>query len=193
MLQALSEPFFILFYLIHSVFILSYYPPPPPPPVTPTVWNFMRTYRSIGSENRKSLQCIDPEIMKQCKQYYQEFPTVFLLPNSPLTKIKGFEHKFDTGNAKPSYRKSLKELRAVCDKIERMLKFKILEPSNSEWGEPCILVRKPLENGQLQPPRFVVDYRGLNSVTRSADLRDPSEEQPNPELNKKTPSKTKLL
>ena len=32
-------------------------------------------------------------------------------------------------------------------------------------GSPCILVRKPLGKGLPQLPRFVVDYRGLNTVT----------------------------
>ena len=113
---------------------------------------------------------VDPDIMQQFKQYLHEFPTAFLLPNSPLTTIKGFEHTVDTGNAqpvyKPPYRKSPQELRAVRDEIERMLKLKIIEPSNSEWGAPCIPVRKPVENGQVQPPRFVVDYRGLNAITK---------------------------
>ena len=78
---------------------------------------------------------VDPDIMKQFKQYLHEFPTAFLLPNSPLTTIKGFEHTVDTGNAepvyKPPYRKSPQDLRAVRDEIEQMLKLKIIEPSNS--------------------------------------------------------------
>ena len=55
-----------------------------------------------------------------------------------------------------------------------MLKMKIIQPSKSEWGALCILVRKPLENGLPQPPRFVVDYRGLNSVTRGHGYSIPS-------------------
>ena len=46
-----------------------------------------------------------------------------------------------------------------------MVKLKIIQPSHSPWGAPCILVRKPLEKGKPQPPRFVVDYRALNAVT----------------------------
>ena len=46
-----------------------------------------------------------------------------------------------------------------------MLKLHIIRPCFSTWGAPCILVRKPLEKGLLQPPRFVVDNRGLNTVT----------------------------
>ena len=41
----------------------------------------------------------------------------------------------------------------------------IIQPSHSEWGVPCILVHKPPEKGVPQPPRFVVDYRGLNKMT----------------------------
>ena len=55
-----------------------------------------------------------------------------------------------------------------------MLKLKIIQPSQSEWGSPCILVRKPPEKGKLQPPRFVVDYRRLNSVTQGDGYPLPS-------------------
>ena len=32
-----------------------------------------------------------------------------------------------------------------------MLKLKMTQPSQSEWGFPCILVRKPPEKSKLQP------------------------------------------
>lgn len=47
-----------------------------------------------------------------------------------------------------------------------MLKLQIALPRQSGLGSPCILVRKPPEKGQLQTPKFVVDYRRLNSVTQ---------------------------
>jgi len=46
--------------------------------------------------------------------------------------------------------------------------------SQSEWGSPCILVCKPLEKGKLQPPRLVVDYHRLNSVTQGNGYPLPS-------------------
>ena len=55
-----------------------------------------------------------------------------------------------------------------------MLKLHIIRPSFSTWGAPCILVRKPLEKGLPQPPRFVVDYRGLNTVTTGDGYPIPS-------------------
>ena len=47
-----------------------------------------------------------------------------------------------------------------------MLKRQIALPSHLELGFPCIEVRKSPEKGQLQSPKFVVDYRRLNSVTQ---------------------------
>ena len=113
---------------------------------------------------------VDEDIMKRFKELICQYPTAFSLPGSPLGAVKGFEHRIDTMDAPPiythPYKKSPAELRAIKTEIERMLKLKIIQPSQSEWGSPCILVRKPLEKGKLQPPRFVVDYRRLNSVTQ---------------------------
>ena len=55
-----------------------------------------------------------------------------------------------------------------------MLSMKIIQPSHSPYGSPCILVRKPLEKGKPQPPRFVVDYRRLNSITQGDGYPIPS-------------------
>ena len=44
---------------------------------------------------------------------------------------------------KHPYRKSPEELLAIKNEIQRMLKMKIIQPSKSEWGAPCNLVRKP--------------------------------------------------
>ena len=90
---------------------------------------------------------VDVDIMKQFKELICQYPSAFLLPGSPLRAVKGFEHRIDTGDA---------------------------QPSRSEWDSPCILVRKPPEKGQLQPPRFVVDYRRLNSVTQGDSYAIPS-------------------
>ena len=100
----------------------------------------------------------------------KQYPNAFYLPNSPLSTIKGFYHNIQTGDSPPvyklPYRKSPAELAAIKEELERMVKLQIVQPSHSPWGAPCILVRKPLEKGKPQPPRFVVDYRGLNAVTQ---------------------------
>ena len=95
-----------------------------------------------------------------------------------MGEIHSFEHHIETDDALPvykhPYRKSPEELLAIKNEIQCMLKMKIIQPSKSEWGASCILVCKPLENGIQQPPRFIVDYRGLNSVTTGGGYPIPS-------------------
>ena len=121
---------------------------------------------------------VDQDTLEDFKHLLRKYPTAFLLPGSSLGEIQGFQHHIDTEDALPvykhPYRKSPEELLAIKNELQRMLKMKIIQPSKSEWGAPCILVRKPLENGMQQPPRFVVDYRGLNSVTRGDGYPIPS-------------------
>ena len=113
---------------------------------------------------------VSSDVMAKFKQLIRKYSHAFHLPNSPLTAIKGFYHNINTGDAPPvyklPYRKSPAELCAIKEELQRMLRLNIIRPSHSPWGAPCILVRKPLEKGKPQPPRFVVDYRGLNAVTQ---------------------------
>ena len=107
------------------------------------------------------------DILGKFKNLIRKYPTAFWLLDMPLTVIPGHEHRILTGDAAPSYqlpyRKSPSELSVIKSELERMLKLKIIEPSNSPWGSPCILVKKPAEQGKPQPPRFVVDYHHLNA------------------------------
>ena len=117
-------------------------------------------------------------ILQQFKSLLHKYQHVFHLPDSPFSTIQGFFHNIPTGDSPPvyrlPYRKSPEELAAIKTEIERMLKLQIVQPSHSAWGAPCILVRKPLEKGKPQPPRFVVDYRGLNAVTSGDGYPIPS-------------------
>ena len=58
------------------------------------------------------------------------------------------------------YRKSGKEREAIKQEIEKMLKAKIIQPSNSPWSAPVLMI--PKKNGEY---RFCIDFRKLNAVT----------------------------
>src|SRR3954447_21741542 len=60
-----------------------------------------------------------------------------------------------------AYRVAPPEQDFIKEEIDRMLKNKLIQPSESPWASPVVLVRK--KNRKL---RFCVDYRKLNSVTR---------------------------
>ena len=121
---------------------------------------------------------LDPKLREQFKALVKKYSEIFYLPGSPLGTVKGFYHNIDTGTSSPMYklpyRKSFSEMYAIKQELERMSKLNIIQPSTSAWGAPCILVRKPLEKGKPQPPRFVVDYRALNQVTKGDGYPIPS-------------------
>lgn len=103
---------------------------------------------------------VHEDIIQEFHQLLRKYPTAFLLPGCPLSEIKGFQHYIGTENALPvnkyPYRKSPEELLAIKNELQRMLKSKIIQPSKSEWGAPCILVRKPRENGLPQAPTLLL-------------------------------------
>ena len=76
------------------------------------------------------------------------------------------EHTIDTGTARPvklpPYRLPHAHKETVQQEIDEMLESGIIEPSQSEWSAPIVLVKK--KDGTL---RLCVDYRRLNSVSKS--------------------------
>ena len=153
-----------------------------PPSTSPTLDPFSEQYfvqicKALELES-ELYSHLHPEIMANFKQLLRKFPHAFYLAGAPLTPIRGFHHNIDTGDSPPvhklPYRKSPSELCAIKAELERMIKLGIVNESKSAWGSPCILVRKPLEKGKPQPPRFVVDYRGLNAITKGDGYPIPS-------------------
>lgn len=74
-------------------------------------------------------------------------------------------HCINTGSSPPIrqryYRMSPEKQRILTQEVDEMLKLDVVEPCESEWSSPVLIVYK--RNGQ---PRFCLDSRKLNSVTK---------------------------
>ena len=74
--------------------------------------------------------------------------------------------EIDTGDAdpksQPARRMPFGARQEVARQLRKMQDSGVIQPSNSPWASPVVLVRK--KDGSL---RFCIDYRNLNSVTKA--------------------------
>ena len=88
---------------------------------------------------------------------------------STLTEVPGCttiaQHHIETGASSPihlsPYRLPHAYREPVQRELEEMKAHRIIEPANSDWAAPMVIVKK--KDGTL---RLCVDYRRLNSMTR---------------------------
>lgn len=89
---------------------------------------------------------------------------VFAKDKDDLGRTDIAKHKINTGDTPPikqaPRRLPLSKKEIMKTEIDRMLKQGIIEPSQSPWSSPIVLVTK--KDGST---RFCVDYRKLNNVT----------------------------
>jgi hypothetical protein len=66
-------------------------------------------------------------------------------------------HDIQINNAKPITQRAYKtpyfKAQIVKESVDKMMKMNIIEPSNSDWASPIVLVKKP--DGS---ERFCIDY-----------------------------------
>ena len=90
---------------------------------------------------------------------------VFATDGSPVGHTTLVEHGIDMGDHAPikqAVRRPPLHLRQEAhDEVKKMLRQGVIEPSQSPWASPVVLVRK--KDGSL---RYCIDYRKLNAVTR---------------------------
>lgn len=98
------------------------------------------------------------------KTFLRRYQSVFAKSKNDLGVTNIIQHQIDTGNARPikqpPRRLPLAKQKEAENEIHRMLDNNIIEPSNSPWSSPVVLVTK--RDGSL---RFCIDYRRLNNIT----------------------------
>ena len=140
------------------------------PEVNPDEVNFDSDSTSSKLRNSDILRNIDekllhldPDQQVELKQLIYEYQHLF--PDVPSTTDKIF-HDVDIGDSKPikqhPYRMNPEKQRILKEEIRYLLDNDFIEPSQSDWSSPCILVPKP--DGTY---RLCTDYRKVNSVTKT--------------------------
>uniref|UniRef100_A0A0A9X4Z0 RNA-directed DNA polymerase n=1 Tax=Lygus hesperus TaxID=30085 RepID=A0A0A9X4Z0_LYGHE len=107
---------------------------------------------------------LPPEQGRVVGDLLNEFADVFARNNTDLGQIKGCFHSIDVGTSPPIRQAPRRlppfRLGEVDNLVSEMERNGIVEPSQSPWASPIVLIRK--KDGST---RFCVDYRQLNDVT----------------------------
>ena len=118
------------------------------------------------------LRCILDDVPQECSaaqrriiaQLLTDYSDVFIAPDGKLGHTTMAEHHIDTGTARPvkqrPRRVPLARRADATKEVQNMLDKGLIEPSQSPWASPIVLVTK--KDGTM---RFCVDYRKLNDLT----------------------------
>lgn len=108
---------------------------------------------------------LDPDQTRLLCGLIKEFENIFMTPDGQLGRTGLVQHQIETNGARPirqpPRRLPLRQKHVVEEEIAKMLAHDVIEPSDSPWAAPVVLVTK--KDGTV---RFCVDYRKLNQVTR---------------------------
>ena len=105
------------------------------------------------------------DVLDLVHEYAQLFPDV-------LSRTDMISHDVDVGDAPPikqhPYRLNPTKAAYLDQEIQYLLDNDFIEPSQSSWSSPCILVPKP--DGSY---RMCTDYRKVNNLTKSDNFPIP--------------------
>jgi len=126
--------------------------------------------RSPRLKNSEVLLNLEPKLIhlpiqeqKVLRELLREFAVLF--PDIP-GKTTVAVHDVEVGDSPPvkqhPYRVNPVKLKLIRQEVDYMLQNGIIEPSQSQWSSPCVLV--PKADGTY---RFCTDFCKVNSVTRT--------------------------
>ena len=114
---------------------------------------------------QRSSEGLDAQQSQRLRDLLQQFTDIFAARNQDCTQTNLVQHSIDTGTALPirlrARRLGFAKQEAAEQMIREMAEAGVIEPSNSPWAAPALLVKKKDDTW-----RFCVDYRHLNDVTR---------------------------
>lgn len=113
----------------------------------------------------RSSSHLEAEQVEQLEKLLAEFTHVFALSESDSGRTNLAYHRIDTGSTRPIKQASRRVPRTKQEEVNTLIRSMeeqgVIEPSQSPWASPIVLVRK--KDGST---RFCVDNRKLNDVTQ---------------------------
>jgi len=109
---------------------------------------------------------------QKIRQICAEYVDVFKLPGDKLTATTAIEYYIPTPTLTTNSAITLRNYRIpeyhqgeVNNQVRQMLEDKIIQPSQSPWNFPILIVPKKLDASGRRKWRICVDFRKLNDVT----------------------------
>ncbi|UYV76601.1 hypothetical protein LAZ67_14001425, partial [Cordylochernes scorpioides] len=108
---------------------------------------------------------LDESQKEKLKNLLKNYTDIFEFSKRKQFKDVNVKHRINTGDHLPTkqrpYRVAPRERQIIQDEVNKMEKLDIIQPSESPWASPVVLIRK--KDGSW---RFCVDYRRLNKITK---------------------------
>lgn len=130
--------------------------------ITPKPPNQEETIETLLESNKEGLST---EQQQRLWDLLYEFKSIFATSPSDLGRTHLIQHEMDTGTAHPIRQRPrripLNKQAAAEQCVAEMRAAGVIEPSNSSWVSPVVMVPKKGAQGW----RFCVDFRPVNEIT----------------------------
>lgn len=122
------------------------------------------TCRAVQELWKRSCEGLDDHQRQELKKLLDDNVDLYAANDEDCTRTRLVQHSIDTRSSPPirlrPHRLPLAKRQVAEEKIREMAAAGVIEPSDSPWAAPAVLVKKKDDSW-----RFCVDYRRLNAVT----------------------------
>ena len=141
---------------------------------TVPVWRHQDQFKAV--ESLKLPENMNPSIQRKFRDLFSRHEQTFANSNMDLGCGTLGTHRINTGDAPPikqrAYRHSRPDNEFIGDTLDELRKHGIVEPCESSWASPVVVVEKK-EEGAC---RLCVDQRRVNDVTATDSCPMPTAE-----------------
>src|ERR1700742_2604749 len=118
-------------------------------------------------EKKLNIEEISKERKDKLRNLVKRYEIIFEYDTEKLGRVDKIKHNIETKEeqepiAQKRYKETEEKGKFIKKEIEQLLKMGKIRKSKSPWASPVTLAKKKSENY-----RFCIDYRKLNSVTKS--------------------------